>query len=101
MSNENRSIPADSANTVGVLLNRDRQAAEAARRVGPDRMNSGVERCGAKGDATRLFAIAERWPTPLPERYPRLTFLAISLALLVSALAMELECLRGAGYFWR
>lgn len=47
-----------------------------------------------------LFALAERAPAPLPERYPRLTFLAISLLLLISALTAEVEYLRGAGYYW-
>ena len=47
-----------------------------------------------------LFEHVERTPAPLPERFPRLTFLAIALALLVTALTAEFEYLRGAGYFW-
>jgi hypothetical protein len=47
-----------------------------------------------------LFAHAERARTPLPERYPRLTLVAIALFLLISALTAEFEYLRGAGYSW-
>jgi hypothetical protein len=47
-----------------------------------------------------LFEHAERTPTPLPERFPRLTFLAIAIILLVTALTAEFEYLRRAGYIW-
>jgi autonomous glycyl radical cofactor GrcA len=36
---------------------------------------------------------------PLPERFPRLTFLVVALALLFSSLTAELDFLRGAGYY--
>jgi hypothetical protein len=48
----------------------------------------------------RLFEYAEDSYTPFPERFPRLTFLAIAVALLASTLTAEFECLRGAGYYW-
>ena len=48
----------------------------------------------------RLFEHAEDAHIPLPERFPRLTFLAIAIALLASALTAEFDYLRGAGYFW-
>ena len=47
-----------------------------------------------------LFEHAERAPLPLPERFPRLTFLAIAIALLITALTAEFDYLRGAGYSW-
>ena len=47
-----------------------------------------------------LFEYAKCSPPPLPERFPKLTFLAIAVALLVSALAAEFDYLRGAGYYW-
>lgn len=47
-----------------------------------------------------LFEHADRTPAPLPERFPRLTFLAIAIVLLVTAVTAEFEYLRGAGYFW-
>lgn len=47
-----------------------------------------------------LFEHAENVPLPLPERFPRLTFLALAIALLVTALTAEFDYLRGAGYFW-
>jgi hypothetical protein len=54
--------------------------------------------CHAEGSS--LFALAERAQATLPERYPRLTFLAIALFLLISVLTAEFEYLRGAGYSW-
>ena len=48
-----------------------------------------------------LFEYAEQAPAPVPERFPRLTFLTIAIALLVTALTAEFDYLRGAGYFWR
>lgn len=51
-------------------------------------------------EAAPLFALSEQFPAPFPERFPRLTFLAISLLLLISALTAEFEYLRGAGYYW-
>ncbi|MGA8086488.1 MAG: hypothetical protein WCA10_04225 [Terracidiphilus sp.] len=47
-----------------------------------------------------LFEHAETAPLSLPERFPRLTFVAIAIALLVTALTAEFDYLRGAGYFW-
>jgi hypothetical protein len=47
-----------------------------------------------------LFERAESEPLPLPERFPRLAFLAVAIALLVTALTAEFDYLRGAGYFW-
>jgi hypothetical protein len=47
-----------------------------------------------------LFEHAERTPLPLPERFPRLTFVGIAIALLVTALTAEFDYLRSAGYFW-
>jgi hypothetical protein len=48
----------------------------------------------------RLFEYAQQIPATLPERFPRLTFFAIAVALLVSAVAVELDYLHGAGYYW-
>ena len=47
-----------------------------------------------------LFEHSKNVPVTLSERYPRLTFLAIAIALLVTALTAEFDYLRGAGYFW-
>jgi hypothetical protein len=47
-----------------------------------------------------LFERAHEMRIPLPERFPRLTFFAIAVALLVSALTAEFDYLHGAGYFW-
>lgn len=47
-----------------------------------------------------LFEHAQKAHTPFPERFPRLTFLATAIILLVSALAVELDYLHGAGYYW-
>jgi hypothetical protein len=50
--------------------------------------------------ACHLFEHVEKMQTPFPERFPRLTFLAIAVALLASALAAEFDYLHGAGYYW-
>ena len=47
-----------------------------------------------------LFEHAQETKVPLPERFPRLTFLAIAVALLASTLAAEFDYLHGAGYYW-
>jgi len=47
-----------------------------------------------------LFEHSQSVPTTLPERFPRLTFLAVAIALLVTAITAEFDYLRGAGYFW-
>jgi hypothetical protein len=47
-----------------------------------------------------LFEHEGEIQAPFPERFPRLTFLAIAIALLASALAAEFDYLHGAGYYW-
>ena len=54
----------------------------------------------APSDTAMLFTLAARSRAPLPELYPRLTFLAIAFVLLISALTAEVEYLRVAGYSW-
>jgi len=58
------------------------------------------EETSEEREAPPLFALAERYRGSLPERFPRLTFLAIAILLLISALTAELDYLRGAGYSW-
>jgi len=48
-----------------------------------------------------LFDHVEEEPLSLPERFPRLTVLAIAIVLLVTALTAEFDYLRQAGYFWQ
>lgn len=50
---------------------------------------------------SRLFEFAANAPATLAERHPHLTVLAISAAVLLASVAVEIECLRGSGYFWR
>ncbi|MBS1804583.1 MAG: hypothetical protein JST28_14550 [Acidobacteria bacterium] len=53
----------------------------------------------AKTQSFRLFdSIA---PSTFAERFPLLTFFAISCAILAGALFTEIECLKDSGYFWR
>ena len=47
-----------------------------------------------------LFAFAANAPATLAERHPHLTVMAISAAVLLASVAVEIECLRGSGYFW-
>ncbi|WP_109485523.1 hypothetical protein [Occallatibacter savannae] len=49
----------------------------------------------------QLFEFAANAPATLAERHPRLTVLAISAAVLSAAIALEISCLSGSGYFWR
>jgi len=48
-----------------------------------------------------LFEFAANAPATLAERHPHLTVLAISAAVLLASVAVEIECLSGSGYFWR
>lgn len=52
-------------------------------------------------DYSGLFEFAANAPATFAERHPRVAVLAISAAVLLSAIAVEIECLRGSGYFWR
>lgn len=47
-----------------------------------------------------LFEHAGQTAVPLPERFPRLAFAAIAIAILLSALTAEFDYLRGGGYYW-
>lgn len=53
-----------------------------------------------KTELPPLFVHSQQTRATLPERFPRLTFLAIAAALLLSALTAEFDYLRGAGYYW-
>lgn len=48
-----------------------------------------------------LFEYAANAPATLAERHPRLTVIAISAAVLITAVAIEIDYLAGSGYFWR
>ena len=47
-----------------------------------------------------LFEFAGSAPATFAERFPRLMVLAVSLAFILAAITAEIECLRGAGYYW-
>jgi len=49
----------------------------------------------------RLFEFAANAPATLAERHPHLTVFAISVAVLLTAITAEIDCLTGSGYFWR
>jgi hypothetical protein len=51
-------------------------------------------------NASQLFEHAAARPT-LSERFPRLTVVAIAVALVAFTVATEIEYLRVAGYYWR
>jgi hypothetical protein len=53
-----------------------------------------AELCGG------LFEFAGNAPATFAERFPRLMVCAVAIALIVSAITVEIECLRGAGYYW-
>jgi hypothetical protein len=56
--------------------------------------NDSAELCG------RLFEFAGSAPATFAERFPRMTICAVSLALIMAAIGVEIECLRAAGYYW-
>jgi len=102
-TNEKRGFSVRSRNALWVSShwNGGRQTAESAIHNGTGRVGTGHDSTDAREDVARLFALAERAPISLAERYPRLTFFAISLVLLVCTLTAEFECLHSAGYTWQ
>jgi hypothetical protein len=48
-----------------------------------------------------LQSFEQAQPISFTERFPRLTCFLISCGIITAALVMEIEALRGAGYFWR
>jgi hypothetical protein len=48
----------------------------------------------------RLFEFAGNAPATFAERFPRLMVTAVAFALIVAAIAVEIEYLRSAGYYW-
>ena len=53
-----------------------------------------AELCG------RLFEFAGNAPATFAERFPLLMVCAVAIAFTVATIAVEIECLRGAGYYW-
>jgi hypothetical protein len=47
-----------------------------------------------------LFDFAGNAPATFAERFPRLTICAVALSLIMAAISVEIDCLRGAGYYW-
>ena len=52
-------------------------------------------------DVPVLRSFEESQPMRFSERFPRLTCFLITCGIFAAALVTEIECLRGAGYFWR
>ncbi len=48
-----------------------------------------------------LFEFAGNAPATFAERHPRLMVCAVSIAFILAAISLEIECLRGAGYYWQ
>lgn len=57
-------------------------------------------RDAGRPESLHLFEQVGQTVIPLPERFPKLTFIAIALAILFSAVTAELDYLRGGGYYW-
>jgi hypothetical protein len=62
-----------------------------------------VRRNGAEGGefSGPLFEFAGNAPATFAERFPRLTVGAVAVALVLATISAEIECLRGAGYYWQ
>ena len=54
-----------------------------------------AELCG------HLFEFAGNAPATFAERFPRLMVCAVSIAFIMAAITVEIEYLRGAGYYWQ
>jgi hypothetical protein len=39
-------------------------------------------------------------PASLAEQFPRLVFLSVAFSILLAVITAEIDCLRGAGYYW-
>ncbi|HEY2471098.1 MAG TPA: hypothetical protein VGI45_25105 [Terracidiphilus sp.] len=94
------SIETGDTGWISIHIESDRQIAGSESKEKADGIRPYSETETARSEGAPLFALAAQARTPLPERYPRLTFLMISLLLLISALTAEFEYLRGAGYSW-
>lgn len=97
---QNNSVNAVNTSFVPIHRNGDRDAAKSESQTKPEALMADRNWDSVRGEVAPLFALAQLSRTPLPERYPRLTFLAIAVLLLISALTAEFEYLRGAGYSW-
>lgn len=60
-----------------------------------DSADDNAEWCG------RLFEFAGNAPVTFADRFPRLMVCAVSIAIIMAAIAMEIDCLRAAGYYWQ
>ena len=61
----------------------------------PERAIENEQLCG------RLFEFAGNAPVTFAERFPRLMVGAVAIAFVMAAITVEIECLRGAGFYWR
>lgn len=59
------------------------------------RIGDRAEWCGP------LFEFAGNAPVTFAERFPRLMVSAVAIAFVMAAIAMEIDCLRAAGYYWQ
>lgn len=55
---------------------------------------------GTSGSVRVLESFEQLKPMCFSERFPRLTCLLITCGIFAAALVTEIECLRGAGYYW-
>ncbi|WP_348262078.1 hypothetical protein P8935_20020 [Telmatobacter sp. DSM 110680] len=60
-----------------------------------NRAEDGAEWCGP------LFEFAGNAPVTFAERFPRVMVGAVAIAFIMAAIAMEIDCLRAAGYYWQ
>lgn len=61
----------------------------------PNGADESAEWCG------RLFEFAGSAPVTFAERFPRLMVGVVAATFIVAAISVEIECLRGAGFYWR
>lgn len=54
---------------------------------------------GEASTGIRLFE--QSAPLSFAEQFPHLLIFAVAASILLAAITAEIDCLRGAGYFWR
>lgn len=99
MPNQQRqsSIATGTTGSISIHINHSQPSIDLPSGFGEDPQK---ERPLLRPAVSNLFEHTQNTRASLAERFPRLTFLAIAIALLASVLTAEFDYLRGAGYYW-
>lgn len=64
----------------------------------PRRRQGGAKQESNEDVPRRLFE--QNLPASFAEQFPRLVFCTVAFSILLAAITAEIDCLRGAGYYW-